>query len=78
MTRFIYLLFVAVLIGFVVLGRAGFDDGKATCDSDYATAYIRDAPPSTAAQKGSFVGKSGCTIGSATNKITSNISNTCV
>ncbi len=37
------------------------------------------ASPSTAAQKRSFVGKSGLwTIGSATKKITSNISNTCV
>lgn len=40
MTRFKFLLLVAVLIGFVALAHAGFDDGKAAYKKgDYAEAY---------------------------------------
>ena len=40
MTRFKFLLFAALLIGFAALAHAGFDDGKAAYHrGDYATAY---------------------------------------
>ncbi|MGA2228825.1 MAG: tetratricopeptide repeat protein [Syntrophobacteraceae bacterium] len=40
MTRFKFLLFVAVLFGFAALAHAGFDDGKAAYDRGYfSTAY---------------------------------------
>ena len=40
MTKFKFLLFVAVLVGFASLACAGLDDGKAAYDGgDYVTAY---------------------------------------
>lgn len=40
MTKFKFLLFVAIMVGFAAPANAGFDDGKAACDkSDFAKAY---------------------------------------
>jgi hypothetical protein len=40
MTRFRFLLFVALPLGFAAAAHAGFDDGKAACDrGDHAKAY---------------------------------------
>ena len=45
MTRFRFLLFVALPAGFAVLAHAGFDDGKAAYDrGDYAKAYKEFKP----------------------------------